>query len=500
MEPNPYEKHTEEVPIVEEEPVIEAELVDPIDEALDILPAEFDLKWKEEEKAKCFEKIFAKVEDIKKAFDRGEPVVAQRALTLINRLINTKDYSLDRPSDNSFTVMGAALFAKLRPKIEEALGKSLVRAETVLDGYYYLTEIENPEQVALGVRGIIEHINLVKENLMDKEKLLFDIPHLAKVLKDGKEEDQQKVLVAVLGVAEMKIDEIQFPTLIATLYASPKYRECTEPLVRKFIEKHNLPFAEIYSAWKKSFPSNGQVFSNPIFANLRAVQFLEKDSPGVCRFLWDEFQIADFGRYPAELLLKQREEFDSKKNPYGVIVYPFEDWKGSFYHDVSVLKSFFEQLGGEFSLRVFECEGKVDIVRALRKCDELYNPPDGSGHKISLFILGGHGDENSITFGGYGKRHVLFTKDLARKVSGKAGEYLDENSTIILNSCSTGAGNGIGQELSKRFGAKVVAPKTPTNIDELYVSKDRAGKFRFNARYSKKEVKSIFSQGVSVEK
>lgn len=294
------------------------------------------------------------------------------------------------------------------------------------------------------------------------------------------------------------------------MYESSEYKKYGIPPIKRFLDRHNLPFGEIYKAWESSFtaghvkkmddPDTSEPFNDTVYSNIKTIQQLEKSYPGVCRFLWDEFHIADFGRYPKEVLLKQRENFHDLRNPYGLVVFPRDDWNGAFYADKMALERMFEQLNGEFGLRVFECEGKVDVVRALKKCDDTYNPPDGSGHKISLLILGGHGTENSIRFGGNDKRHVLYTEDLARKVSGKAGEYLDENPTIILASCSTGAENGIGQELSKRFGAKVVAPKKPSAIIDLHASRNRGGKFRFNATYAKNDLKNVYVQGVPVVK
>ena len=83
----------------------------------------------------------------------------------------------------------------------------------------------------------------------------------------------------------------------------------------------------------------------------------------------------------------------------------------------------------------------------------------------------------------------------------RAGQFFVDNPTIILSSCSTGAEGGIGQELSKRFGAKVIAPKEPTSMAEIHASKNRGqNEFRFNATYAARDSKKLYKSGEPSEK
>ena len=54
--------------------------------------------------------------------------------------------------------------------------------------------------------------------------------------------------------------------------------------------------------------------------------------------------------------------------------------------------------------------------------------------------------------------------DLRGSGARKAVDFFDENPTFILASCSTGAKEGIAQELSSVFHAKVIAPENPTSV------------------------------------
>ncbi len=465
----------------------------------------------EEEKANYLAKLQTERDIILNAF--GQKSNEGKVMSILKRLQRAAgDFASQNSEINGFVALGFDLFEKLQPQIETAMKQGRVARTDVLDIYKRLVEWGNEYDPYLGIEGLTGHLELIEEGLMSQKDCLRYIDYLKPVLRWGEADQRSKALAVLLQTAYTKMDDYQFPILIAELYGNSDYRYEVEAeeAVSKFLERHKLPFTEIYSAWKEGSSRVRRAYPRPdprttdfkkvILVNLKKIQEVETENPGTCRFLYDEFNIADFGRYPTKLLLKQREEFDSLKNPYGVIIFPRADWNSAFYAKNDALEGLHGQLKGEFTLRFAECEGKVDVVRMLQKFDKLYNPSDGSGHKISLLILGGHGTENSIQFGGGGKKHELYTKDLARKVSGKAGEYLDQEPTIILTSCSTGADRGIGQELSRRFGAKVVAPKEPTGLSKLYGSRGRDGKFRFNARFSNKETKVVFKQGEPVSK
>ncbi len=463
-----------------------------------------------QEKEWCIEKVRDARDAVRSAIEGDDRFLASEAVRVISHLASADNYSLEEPGKNEFSSLGLSFFQEFQEDIEKILEKGWVKAEDVLDSYYRMADIGDTVQSIAGLTGLVQHFDLIRKGFSEKREHFKEIRYLRKILQLGSHEKAQNAVNCLLDIANTKIDEEEFPALISMLCGNSEYKSEGITPIKHFLEKHNLPFAEIYSAWQESFthgnvknsddPSLPEPFGQSIYSNIRNIQILEKANRGICRFLWDEFQIADFGRYPPELLLKQRENFRSLENPYGLVIFPRNDWNGSFYSDKAALEGMFAQLKGEFDIRVFECEGKVDVVRALRKCDDMYNPPNGGGHKISLLILGGHGTENSVRFGGNDKRHVLYTEDLARKVSGKAGGYLDENPTIILASCSTGAEGGIAQELSKRFGAKVVAPQKPSSIVDLHASKNRGGKFRFNASYTEKGVKNVYMQGAPVKK
>jgi hypothetical protein len=91
-------------------------------------------------------------------------------------------------------------------------------------------------------------------------------------------------------------------------------------------------------------------------------------------------------------------------------------------------------------------------------------------------IIGGHGSVDSITLGSHDEKGQL---DLTDEKELKLLTYvMAPNSTIILDACSTGAGeNSMAALFSTVFavvpGLRVLAPSIPTAISKFHTRKGR---------------------------
>lgn len=388
---------------------------------------------------------------------------------------------------------GLEMISELRLKIvrnlkRDGFGHLEFRALNLLAGS------ANEEDKKVGLETLSSLLKIITDGIVSKKWDAFR--SLGLIFENGDNDQQQEAAEVIIDVSQKIDGTSMFGEIISLLFSDPSSEVAKqgEKIVLNFLEKHKLS-RDVFEAWKRS----GNQIYEIVERNMTSIGMLEKENPGICSFLYREFGIADFGRYPVELLLSQYREVDKLENPYGVVIFPRDDHNGAFYNDAFALLEFYKKLQGEFSLRVFECDGKIGVARALLKCSKKYNPPGEKGHKISLAIIGGHGSRDSIRFGVGRDRDFLFIDDLMGKGVQKTSEFFEANPTIILVSCSTGADKGIGQKLSEVMGAKVIAPKTPTNISEIQVGKRRGGKFRFNAKYrsEEKDVRSVYVGGVN---
>jgi hypothetical protein len=421
-------------------------------------------------------------------------------------LLRVTDNEKDEPSDNEFVKFGLRLIEELAPEIEECYkvnGEGTLGLHRIMRLYHELIEQGDRYQQMAGAHFLSQHMDWFSQMSKGLIEYRMNTQRLSDIIRYGRKEERfiaLEILEKFLNDTSNNEEKIYIATKL--LEMEDKGAEyIARRVILNLIAEYGLPYFDITSAWTRS----SDLVSQPqrIRENLECMDALEKKNPGICIYLYKENGICDFGRYPVEMLEKQYEERENTNSPYGVVMYPRDDWNGAFYHNKDAFEGLLKDLKGEFLLRVAECEGKMDIARMLLKFDKTYG--GANGNKISLLILGGHGTENSIRFGNSDfrgsddEKHVLHTKDLEGKGVRKTGNFFDEKPTIILASCSTGAEGGIAQELSKVFNAKVIAPKIPTNVKSYHASKNRGQeKFRFHAQYRDENAKNLYQQGGQV--
>ncbi len=248
--------------------------------------------------------------------------------------------------------------------------------------------------------------------------------------------------------------------------------------------------AEVWgdTTFKKSMSADEEKRRQFLFFrdNLEQLSQLEERRPGIGKVLQSEFGINDFSRYPLEFLIAQYDQKDSKVNlPNGVIVYPQSDWNGAYtgIDPKEMLERFFDQMKGKYRITVWETGNTLGLVKALNKTRQKYG-------RITLAVIGGHGEKDNIMFGRpepatqfSDKRKVLQQEEIRRRGASAIKLAFADNSTVILESCSTGQLGGIGQEISEIAGVKIIAPAKDASIAGIKVNERKDGESDFNVFY-----------------
>ncbi len=252
----------------------------------------------------------------------------------------------------------------------------------------------------------------------------------------------------------------------------------------------NFKIDTYVSAWKRSAEEHRDVATA---THLRRVMEVAAKEPEAIEVLTKQFGIKDFGRYDAEMLLRQYQERDNDEEPYGIVVYPESDHNGAFFHDKDKLKKVADDLGDTHLLRIVEANNKIGVVKQLLKLRKKY-----PSHKFSFAIIGGHGTKDSIQFGSPYEHNNntshIHTEDLAGPGAGRTAGFFEKGGTIILESCSTGKSGGIAEKLSEVLGVQVVAPDVPTSTKEINVQV-KNGAPHFTIEFEKKESLQMYSAG-----
>ncbi|MBI2484544.1 hypothetical protein HYW18_00050 [Candidatus Uhrbacteria bacterium] len=426
-----------------------------------------------------------------------ESIAFIEAFNGMKDLLYATDYS--KPEDSKerdrFKDFAIEILLELREEVSCAMRDGRVNTLSGLGAFKMIADISSDvkqKDVACGV--LIEYLKEIEEDL--QRSPMFSLEFFRTIFSEGNPWQINAAAQVLKKFAKTQGGEM-FAQAVSRFFGDspfgPELCAYGEEFISPVLRTYQLPESKFLKAWYAS--TKRERWSEMIFSNLKRLMEIEKEEPGASAFLYKEFGIMDFGRYPKETLVAQVREHDDLSKPYGVVIFPREDWNGAFYNKDILFESLTEQLKGELLLRVFECEGRIGVVKALIKADRKYHPSEGVGHKIELAIIGGHGTEDSIQFG-YGKGSHLFIEDLAGHGVQKVREkFFADNPTIILSSCSTGTEGGIGQALSRILKAKVIAPKESSALQSLHASKKRGeSRFRFNATFSSRQ-KGVFMNG-----
>ena len=197
-----------------------------------------------------------------------------------------------------------------------------------------------------------------------------------------------------------------------------------------------------------------------IWGNLRVMRNIEAEQPGGIKILNESYGICEFNRYPKEMLVDQI-KYHGQDVPYGVVLFPAEDYNDAFDQDKAVLQQLYDGTKWKHISRVFEIEGRLSLARFLVDLKLKYK------HKIDFMILAGHGEKSGMEFS-WKSRLDKDVVDKSTSIESIKAMMIDEPS-IALFSCSTGAEQGLAQLLSERLNARVQAPTVSSGPESLSV-------------------------------
>lgn len=328
-----------------------------------------------------------------------------------------------------------------------------------------------------------------------------------------------------------------FNACAETLAAGLSHEDCAEEVrvvIENFINRFGLNGNEVFQRWidscsrawfeikdENGIPHTISQFAEIVKDNLETMLEIEKRREGAIKALNRRFGINCFGRYNPGILIEQFDDMANTKKRYVAAFYPANDHNGAFYLQRGILSGLSERLGARgIALRISECRDKLQIYHRLHNFNGYYG--NEGKNKILGAVIAGHGTSDSIQFGPWRTRETLALDDFpesAKKSSDRitsfdlfsfeaddradrahktVADYFIENPSVVLISCSTGKKGGIGQVMSKQYGAAVVSPTVPTNLKEIYVDDRDDGGIQMRAVYSDAD-QSTYIKGIPSE-
>lgn len=241
----------------------------------------------------------------------------------------------------------------------------------------------------------------------------------------------------------------------------------------------------IDSCYAPPFPSHQNEL---IVRNIEAFKKLEGIKPGITAFLYKKYGIADFARYPIEMLVEQYNLRDDQTRDYMALFFPRADDEGSFYGEIDVLLCLFKQLKNfGYTARICESGSKAELLHRFNRLRKIHR-------KITDLMLSGHGSPRGFRVGrdatfmvGKGAIHIddLMNSERApTKVNQALSLAVEEGASVIFNSCFTGSSVGITNKTSEvNPGITTHGPSAPSIIKGIVVTKKPDGRLAYKVDF-----------------
>ncbi len=251
--------------------------------------------------------------------------------------------------------------------------------------------------------------------------------------------------------------------------------EAMEQLVVEGLDHLHLNPDELIPIWRGAselgFDQPTSYVTYDLLAeNFKTVVRLEQHQPGLTKMLETEFGIKVQGRYPVEMLIKQIENPPRAGDSFGIIIMPEADHNGTFFYDQAQYRQLDSGLQANQKVVIFEAADLLEVVASINQARKRY----AEAGKISFAIIGGHGSEDIIRFGGkmdreynhmQQRRSILYTDDLFETGAKAVEEAFASDADIILCACETGGNIGLANDISTIMKkALVTAPDISTDI------------------------------------
>jgi len=216
----------------------------------------------------------------------------------------------------------------------------------------------------------------------------------------------------------------------------------------------------VLSTWYRTIFSTGETSKN-LMRNVTCLRDIGVES---ALQLHNQFGICCYGRYPVEMLTRQL-HYPPETRDSVWIINGLIDEVGAFYEDMEFYGELFHKFE-DASFTIYEAGSCYDLLRYITR-----NTNSGVSSKPAVVFLGGHGTRSSIRLSNKAFLGALTPNVLTDSVVEKGIKpLLSDDTTIILNSCSTGKTTedaaqsdifdfSIGEELHRRLGVRVIAPK-----------------------------------------
>jgi hypothetical protein len=215
---------------------------------------------------------------------------------------------------------------------------------------------------------------------------------------------------------------------------------------------------------------------------LQKLGIIEKERPGIAADLQKRFGINNFSWYPEQMLIRQYDEMDDSKKPYGVVWAPSLDIMDWVPGNMPAIEELYTTIGNEYGIRFFEADGKSGQNGVGRRFFDFHqNYYVKGGHKIEFMVILGH---SSVSFdrmhfgSGYDRGDNIYLEDLQSSKVLPLKDAFVTKPDIIWASC--GSERKLAPALGTALDARVIGSQYGVNKIEHFEIRKESGRLHLD--------------------
>lgn len=254
-----------------------------------------------------------------------------------------------------------------------------------------------------------------------------------------------------------------------------------DSVMRPWITDTNRPFH------RESFE---RTRGETIPATLQKLGIIEKERPGIAAALQKRFGINNFSWYPERMLVRQYDERDDPKKPYGVVWAPSIDLTNWVPGNMPAIEELYETIGDEFGIRFFEADGKLGQNGVGRRFFDFHqNYYVKGGHKIEFMVILGHSSVSLdwMHFGsGYDHEDKIRLIDLQPSKVLPLKDAFVAKPDVIWASCMSES--KLAPALRTALDARVIGSEYKVNKIERFEIRKESGRLHLDPVFVRSEL------------
>ncbi len=330
------------------------------------------------------------------------------------------------------------------------------------------------------LEGELQGKEMIDKKVSNKRRFKVRFKSLELLLSFGNKESREwsnKTINETTGEeGESEFVQKNLPGYLLASHFDEPHKKGKE-MLQPFFDEYDLDIDKISQSWRRQ-----NIKIENIRKNIKMIEELEKERPGITKYLLEEFNIANPAFHFKEMLIKQYEQKDDLEIPYGIVaVAPYRHFFPSGLEEVLKIN----KVGGKSALskleenqvatRIVEFSSSYDLIYHLLKLRNKYNPNEEEEKKTKFFIEHSHGrpeylDNNLNSEERISKKNL---KDLTEKEREKIKNLFSKSCDFAAFSCFVGTEGGLAQSWSSIVDGNVFAPEEPIGNINMDVRVDK---------------------------